>query len=230
MKNQKTAEEKLLETKEEELTIDLKLAEKIKEKLKLYKLSHFLLKKYSAIINEKERKTVSELKSIIDASNLTLRSLKERMVPNDYVFEKDYLKILDKFYRYLQENIEGVKLDFNLNFWLTPEDILELKISDDEDIAIFLCSFMQALGDENAKVIIAELSDLSTRAFVLTEFRDKHYLLDVFQKKPLEFFSGKKVDVIENYSFEGKKINRFLFSFNSKDYENYMDVLNREGF
>ena len=45
------------------------------------------------------------------------------------------------------------KLDFELNYWLSPAEILKYKVGDDEDIAIFLFSIMFALGDENAAVV-----------------------------------------------------------------------------
>ena len=79
-----------------------------------------------------------------------------------------------------------------------------------------------ALGDEKAAVIIAELDNLRTHAFVATEFNQKFYIFDASQKHGFTDFSGIKEDVLKKYSFKGAKIKRFLYKFNNETYEQFM--------
>ena len=77
-----------------------------------------------------------------------------------------------------------------------------------EDLAVFLCSLLLALGDENAAVIIAELDSLRTHAFVATELQGKFFILDPSQKHGFQEFSGPKEEALKKYSFNGAKIKR----------------------
>ncbi len=186
------------------------------------KLYEALLKKYRDLINEKEKKTVGEIKGLVDKENLTIISFIERFKNENYEFEKDYLSVLKKCYEFVVSEITYAKLDFELNYWLSPAEILKYKVGDDEDIAIFLCSIMFALGDENAAVVVFEMEDFSTHAVVITEYKGKFILLDATQKVGFEKYVGEKENVLENYRFKEKKIKRPVYKFNHFHYEQFV--------
>jgi len=142
--------------------------------------------------------------------------------PEKYSFENNYLNAAKEVYNYLSKEINYVKSELELNFWLSPKELVSSKVGDDEDQAVFLCSMLFALGDENAEVVIAELENLSTHAFVITEYKKKIYLLDPTQKAEFDKFTGEKKDVIAKYSFEDSKIKRFLYKFNAENYEQFI--------
>ncbi|MEM0359874.1 MAG: hypothetical protein QXK06_00875 [Candidatus Diapherotrites archaeon] len=189
-------------------------------RLKLYR---FLLKKYSALLNEKEKKTIGEVKALIDGSDLTIQSLVSEFKGNSYEFERDFLSAAEKAFEFVKKEIAYVKLDLDLDFFMSPLEIMTEKVADDEDKAIFLCSMLFALGDESASVVIAELDDLSTHAFVVLEFDEKVFFLDASQEHGFSEFSGTTSEVLKKYSFEGHKIRKLLYKFNHFEYKSFVE-------
>ncbi|MDO8537621.1 MAG: transglutaminase-like domain-containing protein [archaeon] len=189
---------------------------------KEFKLYKFLLNKYSEIINKSETKTIGEIKALIDSNDLTIQSILEEIRPIDFEFEKHYFECAKKAFEYLCNEIDFVETNIDINFWLTPKEVRELKTSDDEDFAVFLCTLLSALGDEKAFVVISQMDNLTTHAFVITEIEGKFILLDPSQKHSFEEFAGKKIEVMQNYSFKGAKIKKFLYKFNNKEYEQFL--------
>ena len=188
----------------------------------LCRLYEALLKKYRELINENERKTVGEIKGLVNKEDLTVLSFIDQFKPKEYNFERDYLDVLKKCYEFVVKEISYAKLDFELNYWFDASEILKYKVGDDEDIAIFLCSVMFALGDNNAAVVVFELEDYSTHAVVITEFGGKFILLDATQKVEFERFIGRKEEVLEKYRFKGKRIKRPVYKFNHFHYEQFV--------
>jgi len=188
-------------------------------KEKLYSL---LLSKYSTNISEFEKKTVGQIKALISDDDLTVQSFLEGIKPEEYSFESNYLETANTAFQYFIKNIEYVDADLDINFWLTPKEILTNKIGDDEDLAVLLCSMLYSLGDKEAEVVIAELDNLTTHAFVITKYKGEFILLDPSQKKAFETYKGQKKDVLNNYSFKGATIKRFLYRFNHGKYEQFL--------
>ncbi|MDD4250847.1 MAG: transglutaminase-like domain-containing protein [Candidatus ainarchaeum sp.] len=187
------------------------------------KLCKFLLQKYSDIINEREQRTIGEIKALTDGTDLTIQNITEEFKGNQYTFEDNYLETLKKIYDYIKKEVDFIDVNFGINYWLTAKEIINLKISDDEDLAVLTCAFMKALGDNNAEVIIAELDNLKTHAFVVTTINENFLILDPAQKKEFETFFGKKTEIIREYTFNKQKIKKFLYRFNSEKYEQFLD-------
>jgi len=186
------------------------------------KLAKILLRKYAELINEKETKTVGEIKALVNKEDLTVQAIVQEIKPENYKLEQNYLETAEKAHNYLIEEIEFARADFGINFWLEPKEILEAGVSDDEDLAVLLCSLLYALGDEKAQVVITELDNLTTHAIVTTEFKGKFYLLDPSQKTRFSKFSGNPDDVLKEFDFKGAKIKRFLYKFNAINYEQFI--------
>ncbi len=193
-----------------------------KEKLNQCKLYGILLEKYAELINEKERRTIGEIKALVNKDDLTIQSILSDIKPSEYAFPKDYLPTAEKALSFVQNKINYVESEINLNYWLSPKEIFSSKVGDDEDISVFLCSLLFALGDENTSVIIAEFDNLRTHAFIALEFEGKFYILDPSQKHSFADFSGTKEEALQKYSFKGAKIKRFLYKFNNTTYEQFM--------
>ncbi|MCX8189765.1 MAG: hypothetical protein N3F05_00885 [Candidatus Diapherotrites archaeon] len=189
-------------------------------KLKLYRL---LLKKYAPMINERETKTVGEIKGLINKDDLTVQSLAEEFKKDNYQYEKDFLFAAKKAFDFVKREVAFVSPDVDINFWLTPTEILSNKIADDEDMAVFLCSILYALGCENASVTIAELEDLRTHAFVMFDYKNKTYFLDATQNHEFEDFSGDIFNLFQDFSVNGIKIRRLLYKFNRFEYRQFIE-------
>lgn len=188
-------------------------------RLRLYKL---LLDKYSSLINEKETKTVGEIKALVNADDLTIQGIASQHRPENYDFSRDYPQSAENAYNFICGEISYIPSDLGLDIWLSPNEILSAKIADDSDLAVLLCSVLYALGDEKAEVVVAELENANTHAFAITEIDGKFILLDPSQKRPFMEFSGEKEKVLEQYSFNGAKIRHFLYKFNAQSYEQFV--------
>lgn len=188
-----------------------------------FKLTKFLLEKYAEIINEREQRTIGEIKELVSGKDLSVQSLVEDFKENTYSFEENYFFSLKKVFDFMQKEISFVEPDINLNYWLSPKEILDIKVADDEDLAVFLCACMKALGDDKAEVIIAELENLKTHAFVISEFDETFLLLDPSQIHSFEEYKGNKIEVLKKYNFNKQKINRFLYRFNFEKYEQFLE-------
>lgn len=190
---------------------------------KQLKLSKVLLQKYAYLINEKEQRTIGEIKTLVDGTDLSIQTIIEEFKNTTYSFKEDYEKILRKIYVFIINDIDFIDTNFGINYWLTPREIIDLKLADDEDLAVFTCNFMKALGDDNAEVIVAELENLKTHAFVTTEINKKFLILDPAQKKDFDTFFGNKTEILKKYSFKENKIRKFLYRFNSEKYEQFLE-------
>lgn len=188
-----------------------------------YKLAKFLLEKYSEVINEREQRTIGEIKELASGNDLSIQALVEEFKEKPYSFEENYENALKKVFEYIKKEITFVDSDISLNYWMSGKEILELKIADDEDLAVFLCATMKALGDDKAEVIIAELDNLRTHSFVITEINGEFLLLDPTQENEFEKYKGSKIEVIKNYEYQKQKIKRFLYRFNSSKYEQFLE-------
>ena len=186
-------------------------------------LCRFLLHKYADVINEREKRTIGEIKALVDGSDLSIQSLADDFKEPGYSFGEGYEAALRKGFDFVKMEIGFVDADLNLNYWLSPKEVLELKLADDEDLAVFMCSIMKALGDEKAEVIIAELESLKTHAFVATQMGGDFLVLDPAQGHRYEQYRGNRTDVVRDYSFGGNKIRRFLYRFNSEKYEQFLE-------
>ena len=98
---------------------------------------------------------------------------------------------------------------------------MSLRTGDDEDLSVFFCSMLNAIGNK-AFVIISELIDSSSHSFVFTNYNGKVFIFDLSQKHSFEEFSGNEVDVLRKYSFNGNKIKGFLYKFNSDEYKEFI--------
>jgi hypothetical protein len=190
---------------------------------KQLKLSKFLLQKYTGLINEREQRTIGEIKALVDGTDLSIQSIISEFKDTHYTFRDNYKEVFGKVYGFIKDDIDYVNTNFGINYWLSAKEILEVKVVDDEDLAVFTCSCMKALGDDNADVIIAELENLTTHAFVSTTFGEEFAIIDPAQKHEFNKFIGNKKDIIRDYSFEGNKIKKFLYRFNHEKYEQFIE-------
>jgi hypothetical protein len=181
------------------------------------KLCKFLLQKYADIINEREQRTIGEIKGLVDGTDLTIQSLIEDTKADTYEAS------LRNTYKFITDEINFIDVEMSLNYWMSAREIMEIKVADDEDLAVFLCAALKGLGDANAEVIIAELENLKTHAFVSTQIDNKFLILDPAQKHDFDKYYGDKTKILTTYSFHGNKIKRFLYRFNSDKYEQFLE-------
>lgn len=193
------------------------------EKGQRFRLYRLLLKKYSKLINEQEKRTIGEVKGLINGDDLTVQSIVSEFKPEKFVFERDFPGAAKKAFEFVGREIAFAKADIDLDYFLSPVEITTEKVADDQDQAVFLCSLIFGLGYESASVVIAEMDDLTTHAFVILEHGGKAYFLDPTQEHGFDEFSGRTEDVLKVYSYKGTKIKRLLYKFNRFEYKSFIE-------
>ncbi len=184
--------------------------EKCKSKLNLLKL---IIERYREQIEMGETKTIPDLRNLVDPNNKAIQQVKET-ITNDfhpYIYEKDFQSAADKAFSFLKEEIGDEALP--VDFWLLPEEVLELKVADEMDKAIFLCSLLIALDNETAKVVVETNGE--RHALVLYEFNGTYHLMDPVHDLRI---SGTKEEILEKVK---RGDSRPSYEFNNKGYEEW---------
>ncbi len=200
-------------------TNTMKTPESEISKSKYYSL---IINKYKNIINENEQKTISQMKDMIKPSDLTVKSVVAKFSPIGYDYNKDYLTALRKTYNYLKSELDIIKNDLKVLFWIDFSKIIKDKLSDEQNSAIFLCSIMQALNDSNSKLDIVKLEDDKIHSVVTTKYKNTFYIFDLVQKVPFDMFKDTdEKKLFEKYHFNSKKIVQRIYSYNQYDYKEH---------
>ena len=174
-----------------------------------------MLERYREVIEASEDKSVAELRSLINPENSAVQLLKGRLTEDfrPYIYERDFMQAAERAYAFVKDEIKNEPLP--LDFWLTPEDMLELKVADEIDKAMLLCSLLIAFENHSAKVVV-ETGGRLRHAFVLFEFGGKTYKMDPAHGV---FMSGTREEVLaEQLSGAEKKL---VYEFNNSEYNEW---------
>lgn len=119
-------------------------------KSKLYLL---MLNRYKEYINEKETKTVTEMRGTVKPQCEFITDLKKKMISDDYKYEKDFLNAVSKAIEYLR----GIEtFEFAISFWMDFEDIDSVRAADSVNKAVLFASLIRRFGCDDAKVLVAK--------------------------------------------------------------------------
>ncbi|MDD4663024.1 MAG: hypothetical protein PHR48_04115, partial [Candidatus ainarchaeum sp.] len=178
-----------------------------------------ILNKYKDIINENERKTISEMKDSVKSSDLTIKNICSKFTPIGYDFDKDYITTLRKIYNYLKSEIDVVTSDLKITYTLPFSKIISEKIADQHSMSILFCSIMHNLEDKNAKIEMVMLENERIHSFVSTKHKNTNYIFDLVQKAPFDMFKNQdEKKVYEEYTFNNFKISQRIYAYNQYNY------------
>ncbi len=169
--------------------------QKIKEKNLLYSI---ILDRYKENLEEKEEKSISALKYLINPENKFIRSKIEEFKKEvqEYSIEKAISKSI--------EYIKSIKtIRWPISFWLSFEDMDKYKIGDDMDKCLLLCSLFKNLKIES-KILIDE---------------DKHPYLLYLLNNELVLLECDEGEIKRGTEREILNSKTFIYSFNDKEYE-----------
>lgn len=182
-----------------------------------------IIERYREHIEAGEMKTVPDLRNLIDPKNKAIRevmeSIEEQFHP--YLYEANFEQASGIAFEFMRDQIGNEALP--IDFWLAPEDVLELRLADEMDKAIFLCSLLIALDNETAKVVVE--TNGTRHAFVLFEFKGKFYLMDPVHNVNI---SGSREEVLKahlgtpdsNLGLD-ESHTKVVYEFNHKGYEEW---------
>lgn len=98
------------------------------EKLFQCKLYKLLLEKYADLVNEKERRTIGEIKTLVNAEDLTIESIIADFKKPGFQIQSDYLEVAPKVLEFVQKEINYVEPEINLNYWLWPRKFFQPRL------------------------------------------------------------------------------------------------------
>jgi hypothetical protein len=173
-----------------------------------------IIERYREQIEAGEAKTVPDLRNFIDAKGRAVQEVKQKIANEfrPYVYENNFLEAAEKAFKFLKDEIGNETLP--VDFWLLPDDVLELKLADEMDKAIFLCSLLLALDNETAKVVVE--TNGARHAFVLFEFNGKFHLMDPVHDVNI---IGSREEVLKQH-LTGHDY-KLVYEFNNKGYEEW---------
>lgn len=188
-------------------------------KNKFYEL---IISKYKDHINQNERKTISELKEMIKPTDLTVKNITNKFLPIGYDYNKDYFSSLRKLYNFLRTEINIIKNDLKVIFWIDFSKVFKDKICDEQTSSVILCSCMHSMKDENAKIVVVLLENDKVHSFITTKIKETYYILDLVQNVPIDTFKDTNEDkLFKDYKFQGQKIIKKIYGYNNQKYFDY---------
>lgn len=186
--------------------------EALRMRVALYKK---IIERYREVIETSEDKSVTELRSLVNSDNPAIVSIRDSILEKfrPYLYDRDFPKAAELAYGYCLKELRNEFLP--VDFWLTPEDILELKAADEMDKAIFLCSLLIALENQSAKVVV-ETEGRKRHAFVTFEFGSTFCLMDPAHGI---YTAGPREKIISEQIHDAER--KLIYEFNNKEYNEW---------
>jgi hypothetical protein len=176
-----------------------------------------IIERYRELIEAGESKSIPELRSLVRPQSSSVIELKDKLTKEfkPYDYERDFVTAAQKAYEFVKDEIKTEHV--NIEFWLSPKDILELNAADEMDKAILLCSLLIALGNKTAKVVV-EMKGGLKHAFVMFSFSNRYYLFDPVHDINL---AGSKEILEAQISTEKDEENKLVYEFNDTEYNEW---------
>ncbi len=128
--------------------------------------------RYKALISEKEQKNISEIRQRCSPYGEFVKKLKERLAGNvvNYSYEQDFLHAVERVLEY-SRTIKNFEL--LITFWMTFEEIDEIKAANPMDKSILITALLRAFGSENVRVLVTK----NNRSYVSFDQSNKKYVV-----------------------------------------------------
>ena len=176
-----------------------------------------IIEKYAPVVNTGEEKTVPQLKALINKDDEVVAKIKEKI--SQSAPGGDPIMLAETAHKFVQ-SLRPVHANLSVTYWLSPSDIMELGAADAFDRAIFLCSILRALNLD-AKVRVVSLEGGLSHPLVILSFGRDEYILDAFQEAAFGTYKGPLMEVLPQFSFEGKHFVKNVFEFNNDEFTQF---------
>jgi hypothetical protein len=182
----------------------------LKDKIALLEL---IIDRYKSTIEQTETKTIADLKKMINPNDEEVKRIAEQISSEfkPYIYDKHFLEAAKKAHDFIR-TIRTIRIP--IDFWLMPHDVIKLRGGDPMDKAIFLCSILIKL-DNNESYVIVGINE-GTKVAVIFKFNNSWYMVDPTGK---EMISGDKEEIIKKWFGEEK----YIYEFNNNYYNQLKD-------
>jgi len=169
-----------------------------------------IIERYRDTIEATEAKSITDLRALIVPENPVVRKIAAEVKSGfrPYIPEHDEISAAYKAFEYCK----GLKNELiEIEYWLTPEEMVDLKAADEIDKAILLCSVLRAL-EIDAKVLVAT-EEKMRHGVVIFEAYEKFYWMDPTHDVLL---SGEREEIV---STQIKDVgSRLIYEFTEQGY------------
>lgn len=172
-------------------------------KLELYKL---VISRYKDTINQKESRSISEIRQMVSPYNDFIRKLRDRLLPDmaPYDYGRHFFTAVERAVSY----IRGIRTcQFSFTFWMSFDEMDAMKIASPMDKAILLAAILRSFESEDTRVVVTRKG----RAFVKFLWKDAEYLVS---PESGSLLSGD--DSLKTFADDS-----VAYSFSDLVYENY---------
>lgn len=172
-------------------------------KLKLYML---IVNRYKDLISKSEEKSISEIRQRCSPYNDFVRKLRDQLISDlhPYEYEKHFFQALQRVISYSK----GIRnFEFLLTFWMSFEEIVELRAAPLMDKSLLLTALLRSLDCPDAKVY----STKSKKIYVGFRWGGSAYLIEPATCSILSGDFAEKTFIADPLSYV----------FNDLSYENF---------
>jgi len=177
----------------------------LQDRLRIYEL---IIERYRDYIEKSETKTIADLKSLISPNDEHVQKKKDELVETirPYIYEQHFLKAAESAHKLVREIRTYTT---TVNFWLTPKEMIELRGGDPMDKAVFLCSLLVALENQDAHIIVGMNKGIKVAVGFM--FNNEFTIMDPISTAKAK---GEKDKIIDEWFKEDKRI----YEFNDRNY------------
>ncbi len=172
-----------------------------------FRLYLLILNRYKDLIKEKESKTISEIKEMVSPyKSEFLKSMKNKLVSDvpNYNYENNFFMAVENAIKYMKTLRT---CEFTIPFWMTFEEINELKITDSANKAVLFAALLRSFGSEDVKVVVTK----NRKQYVRFRWGEDRYLF-----VPETGSLLRNADVMRVFESDPP-----AYAFNDLAYENY---------
>ncbi len=179
---------------------------------KVNQLYLFIINKYKELIESEETKSLSDLPEMITPDSKLVNDLSKNIKGkfNFYYYYDNFYAAGRVAFDYVVKDVKNFSLP--IQFWLHPDDVINLKIGDIIDKNILLCSLLISLGNYSAKVLVIDRVDYKS-VFVYCEFNYRYMLFDI-KNNHVEMFNSNT----DMFSFIKLDDKTSAYEFNNLSY------------
>lgn len=173
------------------------------EKLRLFRL---IVERYSDLIDEKESKSLLEIRQMVSPYNPVIEGVRESLISDikPYRYEENFFSAVKKAVDYMKK----IKVyDTSFAFWLDFNEIKKLSVCSAIDKAVFFAALLRSFGSDNVVVLVSK----EGKPFVSFTWKKERYL---FLPESDSLVCGEYVSKVMGE-------NEPAYSFNDITYESF---------
>jgi len=179
----------------------------LQDRIKIYDL---IVGRYREYIEKNEAKTITGLKSLVRPNDEAIQKKKEEIIEEmklrPYIYDSHFLKAADGAHKFIMEIRKYI---LPVDFWLTSKELIDIGGGDPMDKAVFLCSLLVALENQESYVIVG--IDKGIKVAVGFVYNNEFYIMDPASASRAK---GEKEKLIMDWFKDDRKI----YEFNDRDY------------